>query len=78
MNIAEFARWVIESSAFSGCDLDGGDVQQKAIECGLLVETTYDPSVHGTATMYDAEPGDPWCAFSDSFKNELRSTNGGD
>lgn len=34
--LATFARKVIESSSFRGCDADGGDVQEWAVEAGIL------------------------------------------
>jgi hypothetical protein len=66
MNLAEFARWAIESSAFAGCDLDGGDVQDKAVACGILIETKYDPMKHGGSSRL--EPGGSYFVFSDDFK----------
>lgn len=72
MNLADFARWCIQDGPFSGCDLDGGSVQEKAVECGLLVETTYDPAVHGESDI--AEPGDRWFVFSDEFKAATEPT----
>lgn len=38
--LIEFARWAISESSFQGCNLDGGDIQDKAHELGLLVEAT--------------------------------------
>lgn len=34
--LIEFVRWAITKSAFEGCDLDGGDVQDEAVRLGLL------------------------------------------
>lgn len=69
LDIVEFSRWTIENSAFVGADLDGGDVQEKAIACGLLVQTKYDPAIHGRAeTSEYVEPGDQWLVFSDEFR----------
>ena len=67
MNIAEFARWCIDEGPFNGCDLDGGSVQQKAIECGLIVETKYDPDIHGESNIPCVSPGDRWYVFSDEL-----------
>jgi hypothetical protein len=61
--LKEFAIWVIENSAFIGCDLDGCDVQEKAVELGLLVETQYHPIKHGSHAI--CEPGDTWFDFSE-------------
>lgn len=36
-----FARWAIEAHRFDGgCDLDGGDIQEKLEELGILVHVT--------------------------------------
>lgn len=35
--LRDFARWALTESSFSGMDLDGGSVQDKAMELGLLV-----------------------------------------
>ena len=74
MNLAEFARWVLETSTFDGSDLDGGDVQDKALECGVIVETNYDPAIHGETAICEVKPGDPWFVFSDEFKASLNGT----
>ena len=55
----KFVRWCLEEGAFDGNDLDGADIQEKALECGIIKETTYDPKVHGESNC-DAEPGDQW------------------
>lgn len=66
MDLTTFALWCVEQ-VFEGCDLDGGDVQDKAVECGVLVPTRYDPAIHGE-NQVDAEPGDDWYVFSPEFK----------
>jgi len=35
--VVEFARWAIRGSCWEGLGLDGGDVQEKAVELGLIV-----------------------------------------
>lgn len=64
--LAPFAKWVIEESAFFGCDLNGGDVQEKAAAAGLITATTYDPEKHGPTDM--AEPGDEWFVFTSTLE----------
>lgn len=64
-----FARWVIRECVFDGRDLDGGDVQDKAVELGLLIEAKYDPAVHGE--IEDADPGDPIFVFSDKLEDKI-------
>jgi hypothetical protein len=75
LNLAEFAKWAIRSGQWDGSDLDGGDIQDKAIECRILVETQYDPEKHGPSET-GQEPGDPWYVFSDEFKRALASAEG--
>ena len=49
----EFTEWVIQHT-FDGMNLDGGDVQDKAIEMGLLEERDVDPddNDYGSSTLY--------------------------
>lgn len=70
MNLAEFARWAVENGPFEGCDLDGGDVQEKAVACGIIVQTTYNPAKHGPC--HECDPGDPYYEYSQDFSAELR------
>lgn len=72
MNLAEFARWAISNGPFDGCHLEGSDVQEKAAQCGILIETTYDPEEHGPSNC-DAQAGDQWYVFADEFKAMLKS-----
>lgn len=67
MDLAAFARWAIKTGPWEGQDLYGGDVQSKAVDCGILVRTTYDPAKHGPNSV-DAVAGDEWFVFSDEFK----------
>lgn len=57
--MAEFVKWAMQEGPWDGCDLDGYDVQSKALQLGLLVRTEYDPEKHGESE-YGAEPGDDW------------------
>lgn len=61
--LAEFAKWAIREGAFDGTDLDGGDIQDKAEELGILIRTKYDPAKHGESA--DVDPGDDWFEFAD-------------
>ena len=60
----KFAKTVM-SDALDGCDWDGGDLQEIALECGILreVEGGYNPEVHGIHEY--AQPGDPWLVFAE-------------
>lgn len=66
MNLSEFTKWAIENSAFEGCDLNGADVQDKAVACGILEKTKYDPKKHGSS-IDCCEPGDDWYVFTKEF-----------
>lgn len=61
-----FTRWAIEEGSFAGCDLDGGSIQDKAVELGILVRTKYDPAVHGESDS--AERGDDWFVFASALE----------
>lgn len=58
MKLAEFAAWALREGPFDGCDLDGFDVQEQAVKCGLLKEK------HGESEW----DSDPWYEFSDELK----------
>lgn len=57
--LAAFAKWVIRESCFSGCDLDGASVEDKAVALGLLIKTRYEPALHGPNDL-DMEVGADW------------------
>lgn len=67
----EFAKWVIRKGWLEGCNLDCLDVQDKAIELGLVVLVKYDPDVHGSNDV-DAEPGDDWYVLDPWLENPCR------
>lgn len=60
-----FARWAVQEGPWDGKDLDGYDVQCKAIEFGVIKEVAFDPDVHGADDEYDTQPGDPWYVFAE-------------
>lgn len=55
-----FARDVLSRSS----EIEG--VQEIGVAHGLLIETVYDPSIHGDDN--DAESGDPWFTYADWLK----------
>lgn len=61
--LTEFARHVIREMCFEGSQYDGDDIQDLAVEHGLLIETTYSRAKHGPNEV-DAEDGDRWFVFS--------------
>jgi hypothetical protein len=78
---AQFVMWALLNGSWQGNDIDGGAAQDKAIELGLIVETTYDPAIHGDGGH--CEPGDAWYAPSEKLIAMLAapppsSTAGGD
>jgi hypothetical protein len=72
--LAEFAKWVIENSVFEGIDLTGWEIEDKAVELGLLIEEKYDPELHGPNNC-DSEPGYPWLVFSPILSPKGRNRN---
>lgn len=70
MNLIEFVNWAVSNGPWEGHNLDGFDVQDRAVACGILVCTKYDPDKHGTNNC-DAEKGDEWFEFSDEFKASI-------
>lgn len=56
---AAFVAWAMREGSWDGGDLDGGALQDKAEELGLIIKTAYDPDIHGPSD-YGAEPGDDW------------------
>jgi hypothetical protein len=59
-----FVKWVMTEGPWSGCDLDGGDVQEAAVKFGVAKEVKYDPKVHGPNDC-DADAGDPWFVLAE-------------
>lgn len=59
--LVEFAQWCIEQS-WDGFDLDGGAVQLRAQELGLIERVPYDPAKHGPSEY--ANEGDTWFVFA--------------
>lgn len=70
--LAVFARWIIQQMCFEVGRIDGGDVQDKAVELGLLVEVEggWDPDKHDTEHWsHDfMDPGDPYFELADCLK----------
>lgn len=63
--LIEFLKWAMNCGPWGGNDLDAADVQEKALELGLIVETKYDPEIHGRNENSEyAEPGDQWFVFA--------------
>jgi hypothetical protein len=61
-----FGRWVVEVNTFLGADLDGYDVQNKAVELGILIEVEFDPDKHDADNeSIGVERGDSWFVFAD-------------
>jgi hypothetical protein len=68
--LGEFAHQIIQI-AFEGGSLDGGDIQDMGVKCGLLIETTYDPEIHGCPDHCSAEKGEEWYVYADCLKVTL-------
>lgn len=70
-----FVRWAVTDGPFNGCNLDGGDVQEKAVHFGILRKVEYDPEQHGQNDC-GAEPGDPWFVFTFPVHDEQKGNQG--
>ena len=68
--LAEFAAWAVLEGAWTGSDLEGGEIQDKAVKLGLIVKVSYDPEVHGESE-FDFMPGDDWYVWSEEMKSLL-------
>lgn len=69
---AEFVKWALQEGAWTGSELEGGDIQDKALSLGLLKAEPYDPEKHGESE-YDIEPGDDWYTLADDIKALLKN-----
>ena len=63
--LLKFFKWAMREGPFSGCDIDGASLQDKAESLGLLIATKYDPAKHGDHP--DFEGGEDFYEFSSSL-----------
>ena len=63
--LAAFAAWALDECS-NGYDVDGADLQKKAVELNIATIVPYDAEVHGTDI--DADPGDDIYVLSDEVK----------
>lgn len=75
--MAQFVKWAMQEGPWSGNELDGADVQDKARKLGLLVKTQYDPEVHGESE-FDIEPGDDWFVLAPEITALAPADRGGE
>ena len=61
--LRQFSEYVIRESCWRGCDADGGAVQDKAEELGLLRKEPYSQERHGESEFH-FEPGDDIFVFA--------------
>jgi hypothetical protein len=73
--LARFAMWALADGSWQGADLNGGEVQDKAQDLGLIVKTEYDPKVHGASDCCDL--GDDWFVPSDLMNGALSALTSG-
>ena len=60
-----FILWALKEGPWSGCDLDGVSVQEKALSLGIIKRVPYDPDIHGDNSL-DVQPGDDWYVLAES------------
>jgi len=64
-----FARWAIQSTAWVGCDLDGGAVQDEALKLGIIEKrTATGANFSEWRYVEDVVVGDPFYVFADWMK----------
>lgn len=73
--LREFARWCMSEGPWEGSSLDGGDIQDKAAELGVVVCVPYDPAVHGPNDC-DASTGDDWYVMAWSLNQPVPASTG--
>lgn len=71
---AQFVMWALTEGSWQGTELDGGAIQDKAVELGLIIEDQYDPKRHPESDC--VRPGDPWFIPSEALLSSLTSTDG--
>lgn len=69
MNLAKFVKECV-GVCWEGCNMDGGDIEALAVECGIIVPVKFDPNIHKDHSGY-SEEGDPWLEYTDEFKAAL-------
>ena len=62
--LVEFAKWCIRTACWEAVGLDGGDVQEKAEELGLLERHEVTKEDVEAGLFYPCEPGDIGYIFS--------------
>lgn len=80
MDLATFVKECV-NVCWEGCDMDGGDIEALAIDCGILIPVDFDPAIHVDHSG-GSNPGDPWFVYTDEFKAALAisqaKSNGGE
>ncbi len=74
--LVEFAKWAISEGPWEGCSLDGGEIQDKAVELGLLDSNIADAENKDVwESIDDIEEGDVYYTFSAPLSGvRVRST----
>lgn len=73
--LAEFARRTIRTYAWGSYEPDGGEIQDWAVELGLIREVGFDPSRHQDTEGYGFKPGDPWLEFTSVIAGRAALSN---
>lgn len=66
---ARFVMWALVNGSWQGCDLDGGSVQDKAVELGLIHAIPYNPEIHASSDCCEA--GDEWFVPTEIMERAL-------
>lgn len=66
--LAKMGFEAITECAWQGCNFDGEDIQESAVQSGAIQEVAggYDPAIHSDSGTrpYLCEPGDRWFEFT--------------
>lgn len=57
--LARFAKVALDC-LWDGYDLEGSDIQDAALQHGLIVQTAFDPNIHSDRHGVGVNPGDEW------------------
>lgn len=67
----KFSRKVMGEMWSGATEIDGADVQEWALQCGLTEEVPYDPAIHGDGPAdFDVQPGNPIHAYRPEYQRD--------
>lgn len=73
--LLNFVEWALETGPWSGCGLDGADIQEKALELGIIHEVPFDPERHDDAGV-GMTKGDPFYELVPTYNGTGKKAQG--